>query len=581
MRYLILVGLIWLSLVLVISIFGTSELDRWWRSMQDEMLVRESGLVAGVCESTDWTEPWESDSRWESLERKWNLDLIPIYASGQPSDGLVEKDDPRPANNEWIYVEPGVWRVSREVSLSRASLNTHLDTAQSEIKGSGSSVVGVRITRIASQHSIHWLWYSLSAASMLIGLGLLSWVTWFIRSIDRQKHQSLTPLVGAVKSLADARKARLPEFTLEDEILSVQASMIRESVNRWLEELQQAIEQNELVLGNMLEGVVAVDEGSRVLLANKASVRLLGVAGSLETQRPLVELIRAPRLIAAMESVLQNGSATEDSFEFGTERSHLRVIARPMLLEGNRRGALLTIRDETLLRRIETVRRDFVANASHELKTPLSAIRAYAETLLMGANEDVEASNQFLNGILAQTDRINSVVNGMLQLAKVQSGSANLKRIRFDALQIIEACYRAADTLAKANNITLVKSTTSETLPMLGDPDAIETIVSNLLSNAIRYTPPGGRVTLTIFSSGDDAIFRVEDTGVGIGKEELDRIFERFYRVERSRTSSGTGLGLSIVKNLVDAHEGSISVKSELQVGSCFEVRMPIRLRSE
>jgi two-component system phosphate regulon sensor histidine kinase PhoR len=239
----------------------------------------------------------------------------------------------------------------------------------------------------------------------------------------------------------------------------------------------------------------------------------------------------------------------------------------------------MTVRDETLLKRIESVRRDFVTNASHELKTPLAAIRAYAETLQMGAIDDAEATQNFLSGILSQADRINGLIVGMLQLARVQAGGAILKRVRFEVQAEIESCLDAAEVMARAKQVTLTTELPEAPLFMYSDPEAVQTVVSNLLSNAVRYTPAGGKVSLRLTAAGTGLIIRVQDTGVGIEKEELSRIFERFYRVERARTSEtgGTGLGLSIVKHILQALGGTVTVTSELNVGSSFEVYLPVQ----
>ena len=181
--------------------------------------------------------------------------------------------------------------------------------------------------------------------------------------------------------------------------------------------------------------------------------------------------------------------------------------------------------------------------------------------------------------MLFRSDRINGLINGMLQLARVQVGGAMLKRVRFEVQSEIESSIDAAEVMAKAKQVTLTRQLPATPLFMYSDPEAVQTVISNLLSNAVRYTPTGGNVSLILTNTEAGLTIRVQDTGIGIDKEELARIFERFYRVESSRTSEtgGTGLGLSIVKHILHALGGTVNVSSEPNIGSCFEVNLPFQ----
>ncbi len=568
MRLLLSVAAIWLTAILVIGILGASWLNAWFKTSQDTLLVREAALIAAIVKSTEWSEPCESDPRWEAMESRWQVEAIPIYQSESSASAAVQfvaADDTSSQTNEWSRLKSGQWRLSRVVAID----NTQITAVP---------LIGLRITRVATANPILRLWWGLAIGLLVAGCTASSYLAWSYARDSRLRQSAFVPWVQAVQQTTNSLDAALPMIQHQDEELERQFSLVCERVNAWLNDLQNKIQRSELVLSNLQEGVLAVDDKSRVLLANAALDRLLGVASENYLYRTMVEVFRVPRLVALVERVLASHTAQEESFEHGSQQLSLRLLARPIPLGNNRFGALVTVRDETPLRRVEQVRRDFVTNASHELKTPLAAIRAYAETLQMGAHEDAEACQQFLGGILTQADRVNALINGMLQLARVQSNSVTLKRIRFDVCSAIVPCVDATEAVATAKNIEITKSIPTEPLFIVGDPESVQTILSNLISNAVRYTPEGGRVSLEIAARGNQLVIQVTDTGIGIGKEDLSRVFERFYRVERARSqeTGGTGLGLSIVKHLTQALGGEVFVTSELNVGSCFEVRLPL-----
>ncbi len=567
MRLLISLSVTWLTFTLVLGVVGSRLLRSLQHEQENLAMVTSAALAAAVCENTDWRVPWESDPRWNEMEKRWQVDVVPLAKSDALN--LVKFDDTSVEANRWNALPSGLWEIRRAVAIA----------------GRGAeAIAGISVTRVVDFGHSSRLWWTLWSVTLVFG-GTAIVLTGLTRhSYQQRRLTALKIWVEAANDIPDVHRAQLPENLIDNNLsddgeLSVQLSILRESINRWLADLQSELQRNELVLGNMQEGVLAVDDKARVLLANAAVTRLLGLSTENYLYRSLVEVIRTPRIVAIIERVLGSSTPQEESFEHGRHQLSLRVLVRPVPLGNDRVGALMTVRDETLIKRIESVRRDFVTNASHELKTPLAAIRAYAETLQMGATDDPEATQTFLSGILTQADRINGLITGMLQLARVQSGSAMLKQARFELQSEIEGCLDAAEVMAKAKQITLEKVLPSAPLYMNSDAEAVQTVVSNLLSNAVRYTPSGGHVSLHLTASESAITIRVQDTGIGIDKEELARIFERFYRVERARAADtgGTGLGLSIVKHLLQALGGTITVTSEPHQGSCFEVHLPIK----
>jgi two-component system phosphate regulon sensor histidine kinase PhoR len=247
-------------------------------------------------------------------------------------------------------------------------------------------------------------------------------------------------------------------------------------------------------------------------------------------------------------------------------------------------GVVLVIHDTTALRRLESIRREFVANVSHELKTPLSSIKAYAETLQNGALSDPVMSKRFLERIEEQTERLTRLIMDMLMLARIESDHQAFEIVSLEVPPIVKKCVDDHRGAAEAKHIALVAQADGEPAQaaapcrMKADREGLREILDNLLDNAIKYTPEGGRVSVVWRSNGTMAQIAVRDSGIGIKPEDQERIFERFYRVDkaRSRELGGTGLGLSIVKHLAQSMNGTVAVESEVGKGSTFTVELPV-----
>jgi two-component system phosphate regulon sensor histidine kinase PhoR len=244
------------------------------------------------------------------------------------------------------------------------------------------------------------------------------------------------------------------------------------------------------------------------------------------------------------------------------------------------RGAVIVLHDISELRRLERVRRDFVANVSHEFKTPLTAIQGFSETLLAGALDDQQNNRKFVEIIRDQSFRLARLTDDLLKLARIEAGKLDLESHSVAAGALIESCVEATRMEAYRKQLTVSVETPPDLPPLDGDQNGLREVLQNLLDNAVHYTPPGGHITLRAERQEHLAIVSVEDTGIGIPQAEHDRIFERFYRVDaaRSREAGGTGLGLSIAKHTVEAYGGRIWVESEVGAGSAFRFTVPLRL---
>jgi two-component system sensor histidine kinase SenX3 len=321
----------------------------------------------------------------------------------------------------------------------------------------------------------------------------------------------------------------------------------------------------ELTLGSMREGVLLVDGAGRTVFANDALAEHLG-------GRPTsLAHLYPPTIRETIERALASGSVTTAEVERGTPPRWLRISATPAGEDGS---TLLMVTDITESRRIEAVRKDLVANASHELKTPAASIQAAAETLRHAASEDPEAVPRFAAQLERDAVRLSRIVADLLDLSRLESGTVLEERIPLDALVREEG--QRFEVAAREARLELVIEA-RPTPPVVGSARDLSLLIRNLVDNAIRYTPPEGRVEVRVSGEDGSVILAVEDSGLGIPSRDLPRIFERFYRVDRarSRETGGTGLGLAIVKHVVENHGGTIDVRSELGRGSTFEVRLP------
>jgi two-component system phosphate regulon sensor histidine kinase PhoR len=393
--------------------------------------------------------------------------------------------------------------------------------------------------------------------------------------LDRRLFRPLGVLIGGAGELASGR-ARRVEVPAEEEL----AALAR-ALNRLAEtaEAQFAAVRNErdhlkAILSSMSEGVLVVGSDGRALLANPAFRRLFDLGDEI-SGRPVIELIRRPELARIIRDTIVRGEPQGDQLEIRIPERRTLLLASAAL--AGERGAVIVARDTTELTRVADMRRDFVANVSHELKTPLAAIRGYAETLRDGALEEEATARRFTDRLLYQCGRLQALLDDLLTLSRLEGVSPADDRGPVDLAVLAR---RAVELLAAAASEKGIQiELHEETMPAVpGDADGLERLLVNLLDNAIKYNRPGGRVELRLARDGSQGTIEVSDTGIGIPQEALARIFERFYRVDkgRAREEGGTGLGLAIVKHVAQSHGGSVEVESRMGRGSVFRVRLPL-----
>ena len=365
-------------------------------------------------------------------------------------------------------------------------------------------------------------------------------------------HDEVGDIARALNAMADELRARIAEIRAEQDRLAA-------------------------VVASMVEGVLVLDTDARVVLANPRARELLAIYEPVEG-RKTIEVIRHPGIDEALRAAAEAGEPVVREVEVtlrGERPRTLLLHAVRFPTTGHPMGTVAVFHDVTELRHLENVRRDFVANASHELQTPLTAIRGFAETALTSTLSPDEARSQ-IEVILRNAERLENLIRDMLELSRIESRRLPLQPCELDVERLASAVLRDMEPRMQERRLD-VSLTADAAVPAWADRRALEQVLTNLLDNAAKYTDPGGRVAVEISARPDAVRVAVADTGMGISPEDRERIFERFYRVDKARSLSlgGTGLGLSIVKHLVQAMGGDVFVESEPGRGSTFRFTLP------
>lgn len=418
-------------------------------------------------------------------------------------------------------------------------------------------------------------------SAFLIAVGLSIWLA-------RSLTKPLSDMATAARQLAGGNYSVRIQTSSRDEVglLAATLNHMTDELRSKIEELSEDRAQLLAMLTSMVEGVMVLDYKGRILQVNPALERMFGVTRAETRGRPSLEVFGHSELNALVSSVLATRTGQKDEIILTPSGRCLDVEASVAGGEqDNEACAVLVFHDITELRRLENIRKDFVANVSHELRTPLTSIKGYVEALLDGGKDDPETSVRFLEIILKQSDRLNLILEDLLQLSKIESGQLQFKKEPLHIGSVIERTIAMIKPLAEKKQHRL-RSQVAADLPLIsGDEERLVQVLANLLDNAIKYTPEGGQITVTarrISPSRAEAPrtsieLTVTDTGIGIPEQDRPRVFERFYRVDkaRSRELGGTGLGLAIVRHIVEGHGGQVWVEGNMPTGSRFVVRLP------
>ncbi|KAF0110972.1 MAG: two-component system OmpR family phosphate regulon sensor histidine kinase PhoR [Chloroflexi bacterium] len=357
-------------------------------------------------------------------------------------------------------------------------------------------------------------------------------------------------------------------------VVSAHNSLV-EKINFQIQTLQNEQTKLSAILSNMTDGVILVNADGIVTLINTSAQRLFNVIRQTTDGVSLIEVVRQHQIVELWKQTLQSGKTQSATIQTSLDKDNIQVIASILgpVLPGE---VLLLFQDLTLLRKLETVRKDFISNISHELRTPLASLKALTETLQNGALHDPAVSNRFLLQMDEEIDNLTQIVQELLELSKIESGRVPLEKKRTSAHEIVSRPVERMKLQAERAGITLETILPAE-LPNLDvDLTKIHQVFMNLIHNAIKFTPPGGRISVAAQLQTDSVVFSIADSGTGILPNDLKRVFERFYKSDRSRSGGGTGLGLSISRHIVEIHDGKIWAESTPGEGSTFHFSIPI-----
>jgi two-component system, OmpR family, phosphate regulon sensor histidine kinase PhoR len=450
---------------------------------------------------------------------------------------------------------------------ARLSVSTNERRMYVAVSGgpAGLAVVRVSTTLDAVDAEVNAVQRAVALAGLaaLLAAGALAWL------VSREVAKPLVALGDAARAIAQGREPAFPDARVPDvaEHIVALRAMHRQLDQRFTDLVRER-EETTALIETMADGVVAADARGAIVLLNGAARRLLGYGPDDPFPGP-AELFhdKATRDLVAV--VLAGGEAEPQELE--RDRRTLLVSGRA-LPNG---GALLVLRDVTELRHLESVRRDFVANVSHELKTPLTSIAGYAETLATEASAGTQ-TERFARTILSNARRMQRLVDDLLDLSRIESGRWQPHPERVDLRELAGEVWTAFAERAREGRVAFTAAT-GDVHHVAADPDALRQVLTNLFDNALRHTPAGGRISVALEPAAGGVTIVVTDTGSGIAPEHLPRIFERFYRADpgRSRDEGGTGLGLAIVKHLVEAHGGHVEAQSTLGRGTTIRMFFP------
>jgi two-component system phosphate regulon sensor histidine kinase PhoR len=387
----------------------------------------------------------------------------------------------------------------------------------------------------------------------------------------------LKQLTETAQRMASGDLQEIPSISRRDEIGRLHQAFqdMAHQVKARMDDLRTERAKLEIVLANMTDGILIVDLDGTVQLANLAAERLFHTTVEAAGLKTLIEVVRHHQLVELWRKSNITRQQETTTLETTPGRVFLQGIATP-LHESLPGMTLMVFQDLTRVRQLETVRRDFVSNVSHELRTPLASLKALAETLQEGALEDPPAARRFLQRMDTEIDNLTQMVQELLELSRIESNRVPLQRAAVLPCELARPAVERMQLQAERAGLSLRLECPNDLPAVQADPQRIEHVLVNLLHNAIKFTQPGGQIVVSVYPERGQVVFCIRDTGVGISADALPRIFERFYKTDRSRSGGGTGLGLSIARHIIEAHSGRIWAESKENQGSTFYFTLPL-----
>jgi two-component system phosphate regulon sensor histidine kinase PhoR len=557
--------------VLVTGIFVALLLRSSYLGSLTARLEKEGVLLAETIRWESVSQEKGGFQRWaDAYGRTLNARVMFFDANGRV---LGDSDRPGHAGEGLPEVKSALEGSGSDRSVVR---DNELHTAVPVVRN-GKTIGAIRLSLKADEinRSIRRVWFSL-ALGLLIAYALAAF---FSSRIVRGVTVPLEEITEVAVDISLGRLHRRVQWSGYDEVaqLGVALNRMAHSLEKQMETIRKSERRLNSIIETMESGVLMVDATGQISLANRAFERLFGIPAAELVGTSYQTLTYPADLSELIERCAESGERMRREIHlYYPEERMLDAHLSPMWVEKNGVGVVAVFHDLTAIRRLEQLRKDFVANVSHELKTPVTSILGFAETLLDGAIEDQETCREFLEIIHAESLRLQRLVGDLLDLSRIESKQFQLKLERVDIGELVRLTAKTLEERIREKEQELTIQV-PEKFEAEVDPDRFRQILVNLLSNAMAYTPRGGSIHVSVQPENERFVLKVADTGIGIPPEDLPRIFERFYRVDkaRSRDSGGTGLGLAIVKHLVEAHNGEIQVESSVGKGTVFTVVFP------
>ncbi len=566
--------------VIALDITSTSTIRNYVRDVTTQRLLSDAKIIRQLILSRDDKSGDALSLTITQLQGQTGIRITIIDSTGK----VLADTDENPDLMDNHGNRPEVLQ-SRSAEFGQALRFSH--TVQTDMlylaipfyrKGSLAGYVRTSTPLDGLQNTIH----SLQNRIWLNGIFIVLLAALVSFIISKRITQPLkTMMAGARRYAQGDFDKKIPTHTTRE------IGSLAESLNNMADQLNDRIhtilnQRNELesVLSSMIEGVVAIDRHDRIIRINKTAARLLDIPGENVENHTIHELVRHTDLLNFIDQMYASGASLETQIIVRHEKDHyLQVTGTPLLDTGHEKlGVLLVFNDVSKIHNLERVRSEFVGNVSHELKTPITSIQGFIETLKDGAIDDPSNAHKFIEIIERQSNRLNAIVDDLLELSRIEREyeESELDRQETNILAIINAVTRDQEAAASAKNITFNINCHPDLKGFL-NIHLLQNAINNLVDNAIKYSDDNTVISINGFSENDAIVLQVSDQGNGIPENHLPRIFERFYRVDkaRSRAIGGTGLGLAIVKHIILAHHGKIAVNSKINEGTTFTITLP------
>jgi two-component system, OmpR family, phosphate regulon sensor histidine kinase PhoR len=396
--------------------------------------------------------------------------------------------------------------------------------------------------------------------------------------IARATTRPIREITKAAKRIASGELGqKIPVRTRDETGQLAQAfNEMSSNLNKLVGDISIEKTKLQTVLANMADGVIMADAEGKIVLANQATERLFSFREKDVINKPLIEVVYDHEADEILKLCLRTSQMQTAQFESVTSKRFIRAIAIP-LIEDRLTGALLLFQDLTELKSLQTMRRELVGNISHELRTPLAGIKAMVETLKDSAIDDKEAAMDFLTRIDSEVDHLTQMVSELTELSRIETGHTELRMSPVNLNLLVEEVVAQLNPLAQRQQVTITTDLATDLSIVRADNDRIRQTLTNLVHNAIKFNHLGGKVTVSTKADRESVTVSVSDTGIGISKEDLPHVFERFYKADKARPRGGSGLGLAVAKHTVQAHGGSIWAQSEGGKGSTFSFSLPLK----